>query len=226
MNMENEITGFIKNDDGTYNVFITNTILTAQQVEAIDKGGLPVNLSVIDPRRLSDRQRGFIFALVSDIEKATGQPRDYMRHYFQDYVQFIGGFENKISLSNCSQSVGTQIIDVILTFMFKYDIPINYKTSQLMRNDQSFLYLSTIKRKCVICGKHADLAHHYHIGRGMNRQKMNHFGYEVLALCREHHGEQHKLGINSFDKKYQLMDSWVKVDERINKMLKGQKGKF
>ncbi|HDE3971177.1 putative HNHc nuclease, partial [Staphylococcus aureus] len=30
-------------------------------------------------------------------------------------------------------------------------------------------------------------------------------------------------GVKSFDDKYHLHDSWIKVDERINKMLKGEK---
>ena len=67
----------------------------------------------------------------------------------------------------------------------------------------------------------ADLAHHYAIGRGANRKKMQHYDYEVLALCREHHSEQHNIGVKSFDEKYILQDSWIKVDERLNRMLKG-----
>ncbi|HHJ5269926.1 hypothetical protein GO690_09450, partial [Staphylococcus aureus] len=30
-------------------------------------------------------------------------------------------------------------------------------------------------------------------------------------------------GVKSFDDKYHLHDSWIKVDERLNKMLKGEK---
>lgn len=57
----------------------------------------------------------------------------------------------------------------------------------------------------------------------MNRNKMNHYDKHVLALCREHHNEQHAIGVKSFDDKYHLHDSWIKVDERLNKMLKGEK---
>ncbi|MDM6516287.1 putative HNHc nuclease, partial [Staphylococcus aureus] len=92
--------------------------------------------------------------------------------------------------------------------------------------DKSFLYWSTVNRNCVICGKpHADLAHYEAVGRGMNRNKMNHYDKHVLALCREHHNEQHAIGVKSFDDKYHLHDSWLKVDERLNKMLKGEKEK-
>ena len=225
--MFNEIIKYVPNQNGTYDVTISDVFLNDKQIQEIKNGGLPVNLSVVDPNYMTDRQRSFIFALLSDIEKHTGQPREYMRKYFQDYIQFVNGYEKPISLSVCSKKIATEIIDTILTFIFKYDIPINFKTSTLMRNDQSFLYLSTISRKCVICGRsESDLAHHYHIGRGRNRQTMSHEGFEVLALCREHHNQQHKMGIDTFDKHYGLADSWLKVDDRLNAMLKGQLRKF
>ena len=91
-----------------------------------------------------------------------------------------------------------------------------------MKQDQTFLYLATVHRKCVICGKsNAELAHYHAVGRGRNRRKIDHTDNKVLALCREHHQMQHDMGMDSFNAKYHLTDSWVSVDERLNKMLKG-----
>ena len=87
---------------------------------------------------------------------------------------------------------------------------------------KAFLYWSTVNRNCVICGKpHSDLAHRFAVGRGRDRTKINHFGNQILALCRSHHNEQHQIGMDTFNNKYHLTDSWVDVDERLNKMLKG-----
>ena len=95
------------------------------------------------------------------------------------------------------------------------------------KNDKAFLYWSTVNRNCVICGKpHSDLAHRFTIGRGRDRTKIDHFGNQVLALCRAHHNEQHQIGMDTFNNKYHLTDSWVSVDERLNKMLKGAKNEF
>ena len=69
----------------------------------------------------------------------------------------------------------------------------------------------------------SDLAHYETVGRGMNRNKMNHYDKHVLALCRRHHSEQHAIGVKSFDEKYHLQNSWIKVDDRLNAMLKGVK---
>ena len=205
------ITSYITQDDGTTTVVISGVELGNKETLLLDNGfDVEVDVSVIDPFQITGKQRRKIFALVKDIEEYTGQPMDYMRHMFIEYVRTYYGYDERISLSNCTT--------------FYNDIPLSYKTSDLLKQDKSFLYWSTVNRNCVICGKpHADLAHYEAVGRGMNRNKMNHYDKHVLALCREHHNEQHAIGVKSFDDKYQLHDSWIKVDERLNKMLKGEK---
>ena len=149
--------------------------------------------------------------------------RSYMREMFQDYITFLNGYDKRLSLSDCTRKQAGELIDVILEWIFINDIPLNYKTSDLMKQDQTFLYLATVHRKCVICGKNfSDLAHRYAVGRGRNRKEIDHYGNEVLALCRRHHKTQHDMGIQSFNEKYHLENSWVPVNKRLNDMLKGR----
>lgn len=213
-----------QNYDGTFTVVIDDVELGNKETLLLDNGlDVEVEVKPIDPYMITDKQRRKIFALCNDIEEYTGQPREYMRYMFMDYVAFVEGYE-RLSLSNCTRTQANQIIEVILDWVFHNDVPLNYKTSDLLKNDKAFLYWSTVNRNCVICGKpHSDLAHYEAVGRGFNRNKMNHYDKHVLALCREHHNEQHAIGVKSFDKKYHLEDSWIKVDDRLNKMLKGEK---
>lgn len=112
---------------------------------------------------------------------------------------------------------------MIIAFMFHHQVPMRLKTSKLMKEDKRYLYWSTINRNCVICGKpNSDLAHLETVGRGMNRNKVDHYDKHILALCRKHHTIQHQMGIDSFNKYYQLQDSWIKVDDKLNAMLKGE----
>ncbi|MGJ8369635.1 putative HNHc nuclease [Staphylococcus capitis] len=217
------IKNYITQDDGTTTVVIEGVELDNKTSLLLDNGyEVEVDVRVVDPFKITDKQRRKIFALCNDIEAHTGQPREYMREMFQDYITFLNGYDKRLSLSNCSREQASQLIEVILDWVFHNNIPLNYKTSDLLKNDKAFLYWSTVNRNCVICGTpRAELAHHYAIGRGANRKKMQHYDYEVLALCREHHSEQHNIGVKSFDEKYILQDSWIKVDERLNKMLKG-----
>ncbi|MDS4009690.1 putative HNHc nuclease [Staphylococcus capitis] len=218
------IKNYITQDDGTTTVVIENVDIDNKTSLLLDNGlEVECEVKAIDPFLITDKQRRKVFALCNDIEAYTGQPREYMREMFQDYITFLNGYDKRLSLSNCSREQARQLIEVILDWVFHNNIPLNYKTSDLLKNDKAFLYWSTVNRNCVICGKHGELAHHKAIGRGANRKKMDHYGFEVLCLCREHHQSQHDMGVESFDKLHHLENSWLSVDERLNKMLKGEK---
>mgnify|MGYP002717527298 FL=1 len=220
-----QIVKYQQNSKGLYDVVITNVEIPEQAIDLLNLGK-PINVdcSVIDPNSITGKQRRLIFALCNDIEAHTGQPRDYMRQMFQDYVKFLYGYEQRISLADCTRTIAKQIIDVMFEWIFTNGIPLNYKTSEMMKEDKNYLYWATINRNCVICGQpNSDLAHLEAVGRGMNRNKMDHYDKHVLALCRKHHTTQHQMGIESFNDYYQLQNSWIKVDSKLNAMLKGEK---
>lgn len=219
-----KIKNYITQDDGTTTVVIEGVDIDNKTSLLLDNGlEVECEVKAIDPFLITDKQRRKVFALCNDIEAYTGQPREYMREMFQDYITFLNGYDKRLSLSDCSREQAKQLIEVILDWVFHNNIPLNYKTSDLLKNDKAFLYWSTVNRNCVICGKRGELAHHKAIGRGANRRKMDHYGYEVLCLCREHHQSQHDMGVETFDKLHHLENSWLSVDERLNKMLKGVK---
>ena len=218
------IKNYIQQDDGTITAVIEGVTLENKDFLLLDNGlEVECEVSITDPYTITDKQRRKVFALVNDIETHTGQPRDWLREMFQDYVTFLNGYDKRISLSDCTRKQAGELIDVIIEWIFENDIPLRYKTSDLIKNDRTFLYMATINRKCVICGKHAELAHYQAVGRGRNRRKIEHFGNKVLALCHSHHQEQHTIGMDSFNSKYHLINSWVDVDEKLNRMLKGLK---
>lgn len=218
------IKNYIIQDDGTTTVVIEGVELDNKTSLLLDNGfEVEVDVQVVDPFRITDKQRRKIFALVKDIEAHTGSPMDYMRHLFIEYVRTYYGYDKRISLSDCTRTQASQIIEVTLDWIFHNDIPLAFKTSDLLKSDKSFLYWSTVNRNCVICGTpRAELAHYHAVGRGRNRRKIDHTDNKVLALCSRHHKEQHQIGMDSFNEKYKLHDSWVSVDERLNRMLKGE----
>ena len=213
-----------KQSNGRYSVVVEGVDLTDDALLLLDNGyPLDVNVEIQDGKKITVKQRKKIFALVNDIEAHTGQPRQYMREMFIDFITFLNGYSKRFSLSDCTRKQASELIDVILAWTFEHDIPLNYKTSDLMKQDQTFLYLATVHRKCVICGRRGELAHYHAVGRGRNRRKIDHTDNRVLALCHFHHKQQHDMGMDSFNAKYHLTDSWVKVNGRLNKMLKGEK---
>ena len=213
-----------KQSNGRYSVVVEGVELTDDALLLLDNGyPLDVNIEIQDGKKITVKQRKKIFALLNDIEAHTGSPREDMKEMFTDFIVTLNGYSKRLSLSDCTRKQAGELIDTIMAWVFQNDIPLNYKTSDLMKQDQTFLYLATVHRKCVICGKYGELAHRKAIGRGANRKKMDHYGYEVLALCREHHQSQHNMGVESFDKLHHLENSWIPVNKRLNEMLKGRK---
>ena len=189
-------------DDGTYSAIITGLTLGNDETQLLDEGySIAVDVQVYDPYKITDKQRRKIFALVNDIEAHTGSPSEYMRGMFIHYLQALHGTENRISMASCSKR----------------------EASDLMRNDNYFIYLSTINRQCVICGApNSDIAHLEAVGSGRDRKTHDHTNHHVLALCRRHHNEQHQVGVKTFNQTYHLENSWVKVTPEINKKLQGR----
>ena len=198
--------------------------LTDDALLLLDNGyPLDVNIEIQDGKKITVKQRKKVFALLNDIEAHTGSPREDMKEMFTDFIVTLNGYSKRLSLSDCTRKQAGELIDTIMAWVFQNDIPLNYKTSDLMKQDQTFLYLATVHRKCVICGKYGELAHYHAVGRGRNRRKIDHTDNRVLALCHFHHKQQHDMGMDSFNAKYHLTDSWVQVNARLNKMLKGEK---
>ena len=218
------ITRYQRDNDGTYSVVATGVELEQSHIDLLENGySLIAEVEVPDNKKLSIEQRKKIFALCRDIELHWGEPVESLRKRFQAELEIMNGYE-EISLRDCSMRIASELIELIIAFMFHHQIPMRVETSKLLSGDKAMLYWATVNRNCVLCGEsNADLAHHYAIGRGANRKKMQHYDYEVLALCRRHHQEQHNIGVKSFDEKYILQDSWIKVDGRLNAMLKGEK---
>ena len=218
------ITRYQRDDDGTYSVVATGVELEQSHIDLLENGySLIAEVEVPDNKKLSIEQRKKIFALCRDIELHWGEPVESLRKRFQAELEIMNGYE-EISLRDCSMRVASELIELIIAFMFHHQIPMRVETSKLLSGDKAMLYWATINRNCVICGAPgSDLAHYEAVGRGMNRNKMNHYDKHVLALCRKHHTMQHQMGIDSFNNYYQLQNSWIKVNDRLNAMLKGEK---
>lgn len=219
-----QITRYQLDSDGTFSVVATGVELENSHTELIDNGyKVNVDVTVPDNKLISTDQRKKIFALCRDIELYWGEPVEALRQRFQSELEIMNGYE-RISLRNCTRKIASELIELIIAFMFHHQVPMRVETSELLQGEKAMLYWATVNRNCVICGKPgSDLAHYETVGRGMNRKTMNHHDKHVLALCRRHHNQQHNIGVQSFDDLYHLHNSWIAVDDKLNSMLRGEK---
>lgn len=174
-----------------------------------------------DPRKVRPKQRALFFALLHDIWNWSGEDEDYLKTYFYSrYMARTGG--KAISLADTSQSTvsdATELINDVVDFIFKFDVPIKAGMYLLPKDENHFQYQCIAHRKCLICGQHADIHHVDEIGAGRNRNQLDHTQFRLAALCREHHTEFHQVGPSVFCNKYHLTNLGVKVDHATLKRI-------
>lgn len=195
----------------------------AQGISLEDGEALECDISILDNRMITDKQRKFIFALCSDYEFYSGEDREMFRLLMQQFNANLREIEVE-SLSTCSMTYANGLIDTIITFMIDNQVPISKK--HLDDNEYAFtekqVYAMTIKRVCAVCGQRADIHHIDSVGMGNNRKKISHIGMKVIPLCRTHHVEAHSMGDDKFFNKYHLTP--ILVDEKLEYFIK--KGKL
>lgn len=64
---------------------------------------------------------------------------------------------------------------------------------------------------CCICGHASDPAHIKTKGSFGDDVPLN-----LMAICRDHHTEQHKIGIKTFFKKYPQVEAWETYKDKIH----------
>lgn len=172
-------------------------------------------LLVDDHRHITRDQQKKIFALIHDLCSYTGDEPERWEDEFKWRVKIALGID-EFSLSDCSMTIGNYMILIILDFLFEENIPFKTKLWDSLPSDFPRQRLCLKNRTCVICGRqHADLAHFRAVGMGRNRHQIDERKMYFMTLCREHHQEQHRVGINNFMKKYHLKPIRLSDDDLI-----------
>lgn len=185
------------------------------QLQRLANGKQPtVEIQIEDGRLISPSQRKKIYALINDLCAYTGDNPEYWKNQFKFAVEMTFNIK-PFSLANCSVTVGNYMILTILNFMFEHDIPFKTKIWDSIPDYFPKQMLCIKTKRCVICGKKADIDHFDTVGMGRNRNKIVHVGMHIMTLCRAHHTERHKIGVLNFIMKYHLKP--IKVTKEIAK---------
>lgn len=186
-----------------------------------------VEITMIDSRPLSSQQRKCCYALIRAIARWSGDDERSMKEILK--IEFWAGelletADRIFSLSNAPMSIVCAFQKWLARFIIANDIPTSKPMLDYVDDIEDFTFACLAAKKCVICGKRADLHHCDSVGMGRNRDEIIHEGMEVLPLCREHHTEYHTIGKNSFTDKYHVKG--VPADRSICKVygLKRRKG--
>lgn len=171
-----------------------------------------------DLEMITDDQRKKIFALVADIAEYTGYSATEMMDQLKFYYQAARGCKDfTLSRNGVTKKFASEFIEYVIEWCFKNGIPFKYREYHLAADIQRTLFIYVKYRACFVCGKnHSDLAHIETVGMGRNRKKIDHRKFHVMTLCRQHHTEQHKIGISSFMSRYHLAPIILNEETIIN----------
>lgn len=183
----------------------------------------------MDSRPLSDKQRKACYALMGAIADYAGMSKDRTKELMK--LKFLSEnmedmSERIFSLSNAPMSLVCAFQRFLVQFILEWDIPTDFSLLDMVDDVSDYIYGCLVNKKCVICGKPADLHHVERVGMGRNRDEIIHEGMEVLPLCREHHTEAHTMPDKDFFERYHLPGGIV-MDKTLCRLygLKTKRGK-
>lgn len=164
-------------------------------------------VQLIDSRTLSDKQRRACYALIGAISDHTGVGKDPTKEWLK--IKFIledleGTADQIFSLSNAPMSLVCAFQRFLVRFILDWDIPTKFSLLDMVDDVPDYIYACLISKKCVVCGRPAELHHVDRVGMGRDRTDILHEGLEALPLCRGHHTEAHMMPDSEFFEKYHL----------------------
>lgn len=179
-----------------------------------------VSITLHDSRPLSGKQRRSCYAMLGEISEWSGQEKEEIKQLLKLNFwtsELWQTADNLFSLSDAPMSVVAEFQSWLARFIVANDVPTKRPMLDYVDDIPNYVYACLVKKKCCICGKHADLHHIERVGMGRNREEIIHEGMEVLPLCREHHEQAHTMPDEEFFKLYHL-NGGIELDKNLCKI--------
>lgn len=178
---------------------------------SLDNEGKHFNVTIKfnDPRQITPQQRKFLYAMYYDIAiyvegYCDNLSKAYYNNFFKQALIDNGLIDEHISLSSCSVTEANLLIDFVLEFVFRNNIPLRFETIKDYDDLERWQYMCIKYKKCCVCGKNAEIHHFDAIGIGHDRKKVDDSKHLKMALCRSHHTEMHSMARDEFCEKYHV----------------------
>jgi hypothetical protein len=177
-----------------------------------------------DGRKRSPQQNDMAWALIGAIMSHAGyrsSEKEYVnnalkRKFLHDcFDELTKDAIIKFSMSDVDVSTASKYISFLVDLIMEENIPTKRPITEMCEDIQQAVYSAMMHKRCIVCGKKADLHHVDRVGMGGDRHDMCHIGMRALPLCREHHNEAHQHGDAALMDKYHL--ETVIIDDRIAK---------
>lgn len=172
-----------------------------------------------DREEITPEQRRKIFALNGEIATWSGDdPESVRKTLISDFLMkkrqdLMMETLSLASGGGCDKGTASLLIDFLINLVLEYGIPTKQPLGEYADDLSRYTYAALIHKRCLVCGKRADLHHVEAVGMGYDRDTKYQIGALVMPLCRTHHGEYHNIGGTAFGEKYHVVP--VPMDKRI-----------
>lgn len=173
--------------------FIKRDIIVDFQIDA--------EKALEDMKKITQEQRGKIYALIKDISNYTSENQESTKATMKKGFRNTVGVED-FSLGNCSRELASNFIEYLLRVAFEIGVAFSEIPKDHMDEDRYFRICIEYK-KCSICGAKGEVHHVNSVGSNGGR-KYDDSHLRKICLCRTHHIEAHKIGWDDFAKKYHV----------------------
>lgn len=203
------------------------TIRVPYHPDYVSKDMSKATVFLHDGRKHSRDQHGKVFALIGEIAMWAGYKasetgdvnRDMKRDFLMARFDALSAAAIKsFSMSDGDVTTVSLYISFLIDFILEHNIPTKRPITEMCEDIQQAVYSAMMHKRCIVCGRKADLHHVDRVGMGGNRHDMCHIGMRALPLCREHHNEAHQHGDAALMDKYHL--ETVVIDEKIARVYK------
>ena len=156
-----------------------------------------------DGRTITNEQRKKAYATIRDMAEWTGYPPEDMKEIMKyEFMSRTG--EDHFSLSDCSVDLAREFISMLIEFSLEHGIQLSDLAINRTDDISRYLYYCIKHKRCSVCGRAGEIHHVDAIGMGNDRRRVDDREYRKICLCREHHTEVHKIGLNDFEKKHKV----------------------
>ena len=172
-----------------------------------------------DQEEITAEQRKKIFAICGEIAVWSGEDKERVRKvqtadFLRQNIEQLQMSALSLAISgNCDKGTASLFIDYLINFCLENEVPTSRPLQEYADDLERYTYAALLHKRCLICGKKADLHHVDRIGAGYNRATKYQIGARVMPLCRIHHVEVDTMGQTAFDEKYHVVP--VPMDKRI-----------
>ena len=143
-----------------------------------------------DQDGISADQRKKIFAINNEISVWSGNDPEYNRKSltFDFLRQNLERLQmSSLSLAvngNCDKGTASLFIEFLINFCLEHGIQTAMPMTEYADDLEKFTYSALMHKRCLICGRKADIHHceGSHVGMGRNRKEMIHLGSTLMPL--------------------------------------------